>query len=338
MKIQIPDSLKSDMPQTLWGKVLSATPIVMTVIATMLAGLASSEMTRAQYARSLAAQQQSKAGDQWGFFQAKRLRSGLQRSTLDMIENSVTVPLFDPAALRRAAEAAAGGTDSAEAAKVKAEMRAVLEAAAGPVALEVLVKGELPERVKLPKLSPAIPAVQEAIERSHPAEEIARLLGQLTVQAIDEAIREAKDLSAAVDSANKPVSNAVDETETLLTRLLAAQSRTEATAEAARQTLAVKRSLSVARLRVAENRYDAEAGVNQVIGGLYELLVRKSNLTAERHHFRSQRFFYGMLAAQMGVIVSTFAMAARKRNLLWSFAAAAGLAAVSFAAYIYLFV
>ncbi len=54
MKVTIPEELKRDMPQTGWGKILSATPIVMTVIATMLAGLASSEMTRAQYDRASA--------------------------------------------------------------------------------------------------------------------------------------------------------------------------------------------------------------------------------------------------------------------------------------------
>ena len=43
-----------------------------------------------------------------------------------------------------------------------------------------------------------------------------------------------------------------------------------------------------------------------------------------------------MLAAQAGVIVSTFAMAARKRNLLWTLAATAGIAAVAFAIYVYL--
>jgi hypothetical protein len=45
-----------------------------------------------------------------------------------------------------------------------------------------------------------------------------------------------------------------------------------------------------------------------------------------------------MLAAQLGVIVSTLAMAARKRNLLWSIAAAAGLVAIAFAIYVYLYV
>ena len=49
-----------------------------------------------------------------------------------------------------------------------------------------------------------------------------------------------------------------------------------------------------------------------------------------------QRFFFGMLAAQLGVIVSTFALAARQRNLLWGIAAGAGILAIAFAVYVYL--
>src|ERR1017187_1807271 len=91
MKVEIPDQLKADMPPTNWGKMLAATPVVMAVVATLLAGLASSEMTRAQYDRALAAQQQSKAGDQWSFFQAKRLRGAFQRSSLDLLQGIVEV-------------------------------------------------------------------------------------------------------------------------------------------------------------------------------------------------------------------------------------------------------
>src|SRR5215471_7200337 len=87
MKAKIPEELKADVPQSTWGKILTATPVIMAVVATMLAGLASSEMTKAQYDRSLAAQQQSKAGDQWSFFQAKRLRGSMQRSTLDVLRS-----------------------------------------------------------------------------------------------------------------------------------------------------------------------------------------------------------------------------------------------------------
>jgi hypothetical protein len=51
MKSEMPEELTSDVPKTNWGKILLATPVVMTVIATLLAGLASSEMTTAQYDR-----------------------------------------------------------------------------------------------------------------------------------------------------------------------------------------------------------------------------------------------------------------------------------------------
>jgi hypothetical protein len=61
-------------------------------------------------------------------------------------------------------------------------------------------------------------------------------------------------------------------------------------------------------------------------------------LSAARNHRRSQRFFYGMLAAQTGVIISTLAIAARKRNLLWTLAAIAGVTAIAFAIYVYVFV
>jgi hypothetical protein len=98
MKVTIPEELKKDMPQTQWGKILTATPVIMTVIATLLAGLASSEMTRAQYDRALGAQLQSKAGDQWGYFQAKKLRSALQRNSLELLQATTEVrPLENPA-------------------------------------------------------------------------------------------------------------------------------------------------------------------------------------------------------------------------------------------------
>src|SRR5712671_6133665 len=94
MKTKIPDELKATVPMTQFGKILTATPVIMTIVATMLAGLASSEMTRAQYDRSLAAQQQSKAGDQWSYFQAKRLRSALQHNTLDLLQATTELRPF----------------------------------------------------------------------------------------------------------------------------------------------------------------------------------------------------------------------------------------------------
>ena len=113
MGIKIPDELKADVPQTAWGKVLSATPVIMTVIATLLAGLASSEMTHAQYSRALAAQQQSKTGDQWAFFQAKRVRSAIQSSTLDVLQTSAELHPLDAATLASFTPPAAPGSTCA---------------------------------------------------------------------------------------------------------------------------------------------------------------------------------------------------------------------------------
>src|ERR1039457_7481477 len=101
-KVEIPEQIKSELPQNKWGKILGVTPIVMTVIATMLAGLASSEMTKAQYDRSLAAQLQSKAGDQWSYYQAKKLRSAVAHNTLDLLAATSDVQPLDAAALQNA--------------------------------------------------------------------------------------------------------------------------------------------------------------------------------------------------------------------------------------------
>jgi len=278
MKVTIPEELKKDIPQTTWGKILSATPIVMTVIATLLAGLASSEMTRAQYDRAFGAQLQSKAGDQWGYFQAKKLRGAMQLNSLELLQAITDVhPLENPA-------------------------------------LE-----------KIPSLAPLtldtnLQAALAAVETEKPETEIAgelKLMDDKTIAAALQAARDqARDFDAALDPANQAIAQ--------LQKSLPAGDKSAA------------RDLTAAQMRFSAMRYDAEAALNQNIGYLLELQVRKANLSAERHHRRSQKFFFGMLAAQAGIIVSTFAMAARQRNLLWILAAAAGLAAVVFAIYVYL--
>jgi hypothetical protein len=73
-------------PKSFWSTVLTATPILLTVLATLLAGLSSRELTLSQYHRALAAQNQSKAGDQWNFFQAKRSRRTNHENTADLLQ------------------------------------------------------------------------------------------------------------------------------------------------------------------------------------------------------------------------------------------------------------
>jgi len=278
MKVTIPEELKKDMPQTTWGKILAATPIVMTVIATLLAGLASSEMTRAQYDRAFGAQLQSKAGDQWGYFQAKKLRGAMQRNSLELLQATTDVhPLENPA----------------------------LDKIPSPAPLT---------------LDPNLETALAAVETEKPEAEIAGDLKPVDDKTLVAALQAARDQARDFDAALAPANQAIAQLE----KSLPAGDKSAA------------RNLAATKMRFSGMRYDAEAALNQNIGYLLELQVRKANLSAERHHRRSQKFFFGMLAAQAGIIVSTFAMAARQRNLLWILAAAAGLAAVVFAIYVYL--
>jgi hypothetical protein len=254
---------QADVPQTKMGKLFTAMPVVMTVIATLLAGLASGEMTKAQYQRAYAAQLQSKAGDQWAFFQAKRLRGELQRNTLDVL--AATGAALPPGAATALPE---------------------------PAALVV---------------APEVAAALDAARADAPPETINPLLQGLADAPLADALKAAKDRTAAYDAVTAPLGKTAAAT-------------------------------ALGRLTFNAARYDMEARLNADIARLYELQVRKTNLSAERHHLRSQRFFFGMLAAQAAVIVSTFALAARQRNLLWGFAAGAGLLAVVFAIYVYVYV
>jgi len=342
MKVEIPEQLKADMPPTVWGRILTATPVVMAVVATMLAGLASSEMTRAQYDRSLAAQQQSKAGDQWSFFQAKRLRGAFQRHTLDLLQSLTELHPLEATTIRSSADqlcAQAPVERQPEALKTRGELLALVESAAGRQALGFLQAGDLPRGGAPPAWSPSVKAAVEGFESLKPDSEMALLLAPVSDQAVEDALRAARDYAQAFDTATKPVNDAIDNLDALLARLVSCSQKPVSSTSAPSgpgSGASLSRDFTAARLRYTALRYEAEARLNQGIANLYELQVRKSNISAQRHHLRSQRFFFGMLGAQLGVIISTFAMAARKRNLLWSLAAGAGLLAIAFAIYVYL--
>ena len=292
-KIEIPQTLKADLPPTKFGKILGVTPIVMAVVATMLAGLASSEMTKAQYDRAFAAQLQSKAGDQWSYYQAKKLRSAVARNTLDLLVAASDVQPLEADALPDVNAAA----------------------------VAALVKAQLPVAAAA-KFDEGVDAALAAVEDSKPETEVANALAKVKAAQLAAALTAAQDAAAAFDDATRPINKASDK----LDETLMAGDRK------------AFRDFSAARLRYTAARYDAEARLNQDIAGIYELQVRQNNYSAEKHHRRSGKFFYGMLAAQLAVIISTFAIAARQRSFLWSIAAAAGVAAIAFAAYVYLYV
>ncbi|MEY4917477.1 MAG: hypothetical protein RL616_1390 [Verrucomicrobiota bacterium] len=297
-KIVIPDELKKELPQNKWGKILGATPIVMAVIATMLAGLASSEMTKAQYDRSLAAQLQSKAGDQWSYYQAKKLRSAVARNNLDLLFATADAK---PLQLIMLGDMMHGDADNA--------------------AIAALVKNEIPAATPA-KFDEGVQAALEVMESSKPETDVTAALAKVKNEMLAESLVAAKDAANKFDDATKAINKASDK---LDEKLMTGDKDTF-------------RAFTATRLRYAAARYDTEARLNQSIASIYELQVRKGNLSAEKHHRRSGKFFFGMLAAQMAVIIATFAIAARQKNFLWSVAATAGLAAVSFSLYVFLYV
>ena len=279
MKTKIPEALTADIPQTKWGKTLSVTPIVMTVVATLLAGLASSEMTRAQYDRALGAQLQSKAGDQWSYFQAKKLRGAMQRNLLEFV---LTITDIQPGDRK-------------------------------------IFNGEAPAPAAL-KFDPPLEAALQALEKQVPEGELSEQLKSVSNESLADALQKTKANAMIFDAATTGTTKTLDELE----KALPVGDKTAA------------REFTAAKMRYNAARYENEARVNQAVASLYELQIRKANISAERHHKRSGKFFFGMLAAQAAVIVSTFAIAARKRNFLWSVAAVAGVAAIIFAVYVYL--
>ena len=298
MKTQIPDQLKADVPQSKWGKMLLVTPVVMTVIATLLAGLASSEMTRAQYDRAYAAQLQSKAGDQWNYFQAKRLRSALQRNSIDLLQATAEIHSLDVTTL----EKVGGPLDAAT--------------------RDALLNGIIPAAPAATEPDANVKAALEGIENAKPESDVVAVLARVENVTLATAFKSARDNAATFDAGMKPVNQAIERLE----KVFAAGDR------------AANRDFTAARIRYSAARYDAEARLNQAIAYVLELQVRKSNISAERHHKRSGKFFFGMLAAQAAVVVSTFSLAAQKRNFLWSVAAIAGAVAIAFAIYVFLYV
>src|SRR5580698_8478902 len=188
-KVEISEQLKNELPPNKWGKILGMTPIVMTVIATKLAGLASSEMTRAQYDRSLAAQLQSKAGDQWSYYQAKKLRSAVARNTLDLLAATSEVMPLEATALP--------GADA--------------------VTIAALTKNQVPEAVPA-KFDDNVQAAVDLVENSRPETEIAAALAKVQPETLATSLTAAQDAATAFDTATKAVNKAVDKfDETLMT-------------------------------------------------------------------------------------------------------------------------
>jgi hypothetical protein len=224
-------------PKSFVDTIMSATPVILTVLATLLAGLSSSEMTQAQYYRSMAAQYQSKAGDQWGFFQAKRIRGSGLEQTADLLRPSgdaldQSLPSV-AARLRKQIKSAVKQT----------EQLPELLAPAGVTVVEYVPSQESFQQAAeklvqtLRAKSEAAAALEKKITQRLQTPETKRVLAYLAGKSIPQTVAEAADENPVILEACKAVRERKPDTEivTLLrdlpkTELLDAIARAEARA------------------------------------------------------------------------------------------------------------
>ena len=394
-----------------WEAMLTATPVVLTVVATILAGLSTSEMTLAQYHRSLAAQNQSKASDQWGFFQAKRQRGTAMENAFDLLapkfkpnhletgdieaasrlltqaiqdaqketgdlEKSLTAPTD----LGSAGERIGQGVGelkkkvqaiAASAGMIEQKLRKELAKEEIRTAFEYLSASQLPEieavtfeqadisqanqaildRAEEKDLEPILRKIQGAdLQRAIEAAEgnakrfegagkpVGKTLDQIS-KLVDEQIAEAAAFHQAVRAYQLAVGNfrpqPADKISADLQSARAMLDKSDAAIQAAAEELhhLIKAGLFSYNAR----RQRRESDYHLKTAGLYEVQVHLSSFASDRHRTRSKLFFFCMLAAQAGVTIASLSLAVHKRNVLWALAGLAGIAAVTFSGWVYLF-
>jgi hypothetical protein len=321
---------------------------MLTVMATILAGLSSSEMTQSMYFRSLAAQNQAKAGSQWAFFQAKRIRGTTMETGGDLIRAVADPPPLDPVRLRASlerVEAAARRGQSQAIVDAANRLRQVLGRDNVRQSLKVLGGGDLPDAAAKTTDDEQVRTLISAIEDRRTEAETANDVGKLTIRRIEEELQRTEQNADAFDKACKPVigdlrsleKSAADLSgETKNWRASAPGGNRGAADEAAAAAHEILAVVRATKQDFTARRYAKEAAYNQESADVYELLARRTGVESDRHRNRSRNFFYAMLCAQAGVTVSAFALARSRSSWFWGFAGIAGLIAVAFGAYVYL--
>ena len=181
--------------------------------------------------------------------------------------------------------------------------------------------GKGPPRVALPEIEDDdINAVLKAIRKREPEAAILTRAAKVPLRAINQAIDDAEKANEAIDTDRARVLEAVSD---LTAKRIAADP------EAANSVVA-------ARVALEQRRYRTESGLNLGIGSLYEARVHVVTAISDRHRRRSKNFFYALLVAQIGAVISTLSLARQQRSALLFLAALAGAIAVGFGAFVYL--
>jgi hypothetical protein len=353
------DASAPQKPTGIWNTLLTSLPVGLTVLATAFAGMSSSEMTQAMYYRSLAAQHQSKAGDQWSFFQAKRIRGTTLETTAALLQSLGDPAPFAPdeidsllgnllAALEKtAAENGANDSLSPEkAARAAAAVKTARERLAKLLQDET-VKASLPYLMSstLPSAENASPskraaqddidAIIDAIRQRKTESETAGMFRKIKADDVEQSTRHAEQNADLFDKACAPINETIKRFRSLFAEL------TSALRPLGKMGLLTaldnqEKGFRWAVLEFDSKRYQHESTLNRNAAEAYEVRVRLSGVESDRRRQRSMMFFYSMLMAQAGVTIASLALAGTQRKAMWLLAAFAGLIALAFSSYVYL--
>lgn len=231
VKAAVEAETEGDASKTFLDKIINTTPVVMTVVATILAGLSSSEMSTAQYHRSLAAQNQSKAGDQWGLFQAKRNRQASAENSLDVLPNAGTGTELAPSYLQQNAAALGNlsealrapatsqpsnhrtesmGIASKDALSLSEQWKQALAESDVEKSLHFLGGSDLPAVSDKSMDDPDVKAALSAIETDKPELEVSALARKVNSAKFREAMASSSANARAFDAVTKPMQQGID--------------------------------------------------------------------------------------------------------------------------------
>jgi hypothetical protein len=304
-------------------KIGAALPIGLTALATVFAGMSTGALQQAMFWKSQAAQDQSKATNQWTLAGFKRDRAlAMQTAAAVLRANSgYAAPRFDVPPIK-----ASPGDPEGEKAKAQEE--------AQKKALGWLTeaKGDRagPPPVKLPDVDDEhIKGLGTAIAERHPEGEILRLAGKVNKDKIQQAIDDAEKANELIDKEWSPI---ID----LAASLVRAQAAFKADDPDKAQKAINAAAAQAAGFELEQRRYRAESRLNQGIASLYEVRVRVSSAESDRHRHKSQNFFLAMLAAQIGAVVASVAMGRKRGGALWVVAGIVGLVSLGMGAYVFL--
>ena len=301
------DEPKADEPKSLFDKVGAALPVGLTALATVFAGMSTGALQQAMYWKSQAAQDQSKATNQWTLAGFKRDRAlTMQAAAAQLRAISGYAPATFPTP-------SAGDSPQAKAVGWLTEAKG---ARAGP------------PPANLPELTdPDVKALRDAIQRRESEAELLRLAAKVNHQTINKAVDDAEKANERIDKEWDPVVKAA-------AGLVRAQGAIKPGDPLAAKKATAATAAQAAGFELEERRYRAESRLNQGIGYLYEVRTKVSSAESDKHRRKSQTLFIAMLVAQIGAVVSSLALARKKKSVLWLFAATAGLVALGVGGYV----